>query len=224
MGNIKKEDFNNETTIKEKGKYKKYNYFEALERIAEYTTKASTMLNNIFLNFNSETLQELNTEMHKIEHDADIIEHEITNRLIKEFIPPIEREDILRIAQEVDDVVDCIEDVSLRLYMYNVKSLRPEAIAFSEIIVESCEALCKAIKEFYNFKKSKTIKDMLIYVNKLEEDGDKLYIEAMHNLYSSDCCEVEIVAWTNTFDYLEKCCDACEHTAEVMSSVIIKNT
>ena len=35
---------------------------------------------------------------------------------------------------------------------------------------------------------------------------------------------IDIIAWREIFNYLEKCCDACEHVADAVESVIMKNT
>lgn len=68
--------------------------------------------------------------MHEIEHSADLEAHEITKRLAKEFITPIEREDILLLVHKIDDITDCIEDVLLHMYMYNVRVIKEDAIKF----------------------------------------------------------------------------------------------
>ena len=76
--------------------------------------------------------------------------------------------------------------------------------------------------EFPEFRKSKAIKDMIIEINHLEENGDKLYTEAMRRLYSESGDAVEILSWTAIYDRLEKCCDKCEDVADVVETVILK--
>ena len=40
--------------------------------------------------------------------------HTMTNHLATDFLPPIEREDILRLSQKIDDVIDLIEEIALK--------------------------------------------------------------------------------------------------------------
>ncbi len=80
------------------------------------------------------------------------------------------------------------------------------------------------MEDFQNFRKSSTIHDNIVEINRLEEDGDRLYTEAVRSLYVNCTDPVETVAWTELFDRLESCCDACEHVANVVESVIMKNT
>ena len=53
------------------------------------------MLVGILRDFRPEKLEEYLDEMHKIENSADMKKHDMLDRLAKEFIPPIEREDII---------------------------------------------------------------------------------------------------------------------------------
>ena len=32
------------------------------------------------------------------------------------------------------------------------------------------------------------------------------------------------MVWRDLFDRMEKCCDACEHVANIMESIIMKNS
>lgn len=59
-------------------------------------------------------------------------------------------------------------------------------------------------------------------INHLDENGDRLYTEAMHRLYSESGDAVEILSWTAIYDRLEKCCDKCEDVADVVETVILK--
>lgn len=182
------------------------------------------MLHEALRTFDPYTLPKKLDEIHKIEHEADICKHEMMNKLTVEFIAPIEREDIIDLAQEIDDVTDAVEDVLIRIYMYNIKSIRAEALEFTQVIVNCCKTLKAALQELHNFKKSDTIHSKIIEVNHAEEVGDKLYLDAVHSLYLEEKDPILVMAWTETLDRLEKCCDNCEDVANVIESVIMKNT
>ena len=91
---------------------------------------AADMLCTVFDHYEPEALPGHIEAMHKIEHSADIAKHGTMEQLVREFLPPIDREDIMELSGTIDDVTDSIEDVLLRLYMFNIRTLRPEAQAF----------------------------------------------------------------------------------------------
>lgn len=201
-----------------------FDYFDSFIKLSEYCCDAAKMLDEILINYDATSLEEKMKKMHSIEHTADLLGHEITRRLAKEFITPIEREDIVNLVHEIDDVTDCIEDVLLHMYMYNVKDIRNDALRFSKLILQSCEELRLAMVEFKNFRKSKEIHNKIVRVNRLEEDGDNLYTEAVRKLHMTSTNAIEIMTWTIAFNRLEKCCDACEEAVNVIESIIMKNS
>lgn len=206
------------------GKKHNYNYFEAFVQLVDYSCQSAEILESSLKRFDPQGLSEMMTNLHGIEHAADMGKHDMMNRLAKEFITPIEREDIIELAQEIDNVTDSIEDVLMGIYMYNILSIRPEAIDFVDVIVQCCNGLKKTMEDFQNFRKSSTIHDSIVEINRLEEVGDRLYRDAVRSLYVNSQNALETISWTEIFDRLESCCDACEHVANVVESVIMKNT
>lgn len=202
-----------------------HNYFNMFVDLVDYSCRAAKNLNETLINYDANEITKTMALLHDIEHNADISKHELLRLLAAEFIPPIEREDIVEIANQIDDVTDSIEDVLLRMYMYNISEIREDALKFSVLIVKCCEALKRTVEEFHNFKKSKLIHNYIVEVNRLEEDADKLYLQAVHSLFTSkDLNSVEIFSWEETFDRMEKCCDCCEEVSTLIESVIMKNS
>ena len=203
---------------------KETDYFEAFVGGVNSACAAADMLCTVFAHYAPEALPGHIEAMHKIEHSADIAKHGTMEQLVREFLPPIDREDIMELSGTIDDVTDSIEDVLLRLYMFNIRTLRPEAQAFAQVIADCCAALKTMMEEFPNFRRSKTIHTQIVEINGLEEQGDKLYTDAMHTLYADASTPVDVMAWTALFDRLEKCCDKCEDVADVVERVILKNS
>ena len=199
-------------------------YFQNFIECVECGCQAAKMLEDNLNHFDTGLLQDKLDELHRIEHDADKKKHEMMAVLVKAFITPIEREDIILLSQSIDEVTDKIEDVLIRIYINNVQQIRPEALAFIKVIIRCCEALKEVMEEFADFRKSKTLHGLIIEINAREEEGDRLFIESMRKLHAEVTDPIEIIAWREIYVYLEKCCDACEHVADVVESVIMKNT
>ena len=205
-------------------KKREYDYFDVFVRGVEYSCQAAQLLQESLKEFDPDQLQTTIKDMHVIEHAADMAKHEVLSQLAHAFMTPIEREDILQLVQEIDDVTDGIEDVLLRIYMYNILSLRPEAVEFSTLILQCCEAMKTAMTEFRNFRKSSSLHDSIVEINRLEEEGDALYTRAVRKLFLTSRDPIELTIWREMFDRMEKCCDACEHVANVIESVVMKNS
>lgn len=203
---------------------KNNDYFEMLVDLIGYSCEAASLLDNTISNFRMSQIDSRIKDMHEIEHNADIKKHEMINKLSKEFITPIERGDIIELANEIDNVTDAIEDVLVRIYMFNISVMREEAVEFSKLIVKICNETSALIKEFRNFKKSSEISKLIINISDLEEEGDRIYTRSIRGFYSSIMEPIKFITWKETFEYFEKCCDACEHVADGIESVIMRNT
>ncbi len=205
-------------------KEKSFNYFRVFTEMVEGSMAAARLLDEILENYDPLALDVRIRQMHDIENSNDVLVHDTLNQLIKEFLPPIEREDISALVEELDNPTDAIEDVLFALYMYNVTEIRPEAIKFSKLIVEAVDILYDASIEFKDFKKDDTsTKEKIIKVNEIEGKGDKLYIEAIRELYTNCQDSKEVIAWTKIISKLEKCLDNLEKSANLMEFIMMKN-
>lgn len=203
---------------------KEYNYYDKFVELVDYSCKCAEILNTSLINFDVNNIDKDLENLHKIEHDADLAKHDMLNQLAGEFIAPIEREDIVSLSQQIDDITDAIEDVLIKINMYNVKTIKPEVFEFSKLIEKCTSALKVALEEFHNYKKSSTLSRKLIEVNDFEEQGDDLYYTTVYKLYRETKDPIELLVWTEIYDHLEKCCDACEQAADVIESVVMKNS
>ena len=200
------------------------NYFGTFVELVNYSCQAANLLSDIMYNYNPDELEEKMKLMHNIEHAGDVERHIMMKKLAKEFITPIEREDIVAMADAIDNVTDNIEDVLMRMYMFNVKTMREDALRMADIIVKCCEALREALNEFHNFRKSQTLHGLIVEINRMEEEGDDLFTKATRNLYVNGKDPLEVYGWGRTLHYMEICCDACEDVADVIESVMMKNS
>ena len=173
--------------------------------------------------FQIDMLQEQIAEMHEIEQKADTKRHKMTKVLSKAFITPIEREDLVALSSNLDDITDAVEEVMLQIYMSNVSVIRPDVFPMLNLLLDCIKALGDVLKELKDFKHSKKIEEYIIRVNDLEEQGDKLYLENMYQLHKEKDTLL-IVSWRKIYDCLENCLDSCEHTADIVETVIMKNS
>ena len=207
------------------GRKHKFDYFGAFEQHSKLAVAESALLVETIEQFTEASALEENTQKaHEIEHEGDTINHKIFKTVATDFITPIDREDIIEMCQALDDIVDDIEDVMLRFYMYDIHFMHDQAIEFAKLIQGSCEALDKAMCDFRNFKKSKNFKQLVIQVSDNEEEADALYVEVIRNLHVNHADEpMHVLKWSRLYAFMESCCDACEHTADLMSTILLKN-
>lgn len=199
-------------------------YFDNFAASTALSKEAAVYLVHCLENYDPENIEQMLAKMHEIEHNADQKKHELRDALAKAFVTPVDREDLDMLSHQLDDVTDEIEEVLQKFYVNNIHTVEPAAVEFARKIVQSCELLCELMAEFENFKRSKNIKPLIIKVNDVEEECDKLYLVSMRALSKDATNPLHVIAWRDIYRCLESCADACEHVSECIGSVIMKNT
>ena len=203
----------------------KFNYFDAFKKQVEVAAEECDILIEAIETFShADELEPLLKRAHEIEHQGDLVNHEIRTYVSTDFITPIDREDIVELAQRLDDITDDLEGILQRFYMFNIHFMHPKTIEFAQIIKKSLKALSKSMDSFREFKKVKKIRAMVQDVNDFEETADDLYVEVIRSLYVEESEHpVRIEVWTALFDRLEGAVDACWEAADTMSTIMLKN-
>lgn len=199
-------------------------FFDNLSVSASFCKTAALYLVQCLKDYKQSDLQEMLTEMHVIEHSADKKKHEMNAALAKAFVTPVDREDLDMLSNQIDDVTDMLEEILQKFYICDMKEILPDAVTFAQKLVRSCELLCQIMQEFENFKKSQKLRNLIIELNDVEEECDKLYLESMRALMNQPENMLLIMSWREIYGCFEACADACEHAGECVASVIMKNT
>lgn len=199
-------------------------YFENFAECTALAKKSAAYLVKCLENYDADNIEKMLEEMHVFEHSADIKKHEMNEMLAKAFVTPVDREDLDMLSQQLDNVLDLLEEILQRLYIYNIREIEPAAIEYANHLVKACDYLCDIMNEFENFKKSKKIHSLVVACNDVEEDCDKLYLSTMHELTKNTTDVLKTLSWYKIYDCFEACADACEHVSECVGSIIMKNT
>lgn len=213
-------EFKFKLNLKKKG----FDYFGTLVKMSGYALEEARFLKEIFTDFDHEALKDNQIKMHELEHGCDQEKHSLTQALVKEFLPPVDRDDLFRLAHLTDNITDAIEGITGYLYMAAVKTLRPDTMEFVDLMIECCECVEKLLKEFSNFKKSADLKGYIINLNDKEELGDRLYSKAMRELSEHSSDTREILEWRAIYKRFEDFFDSAETLADNIESVVMKNT
>jgi uncharacterized protein Yka (UPF0111/DUF47 family) len=159
----------------------------------------------------------------KEEQEGDMMLHKVQEELAKSFITPIDREDIYLIGNSLDDIADLIETTASRFIMFNLSSVRQEALLFCDYIAASTKELINLMKEFKIMNKSKVLPQKIVEINRIEDDGDILFRRAVRELFDGRTPELEIIIWKEIYERLENALNACEDLANIIEGVVMKH-
>lgn len=159
----------------------------------------------------------------ELEHDGDKKLHEILEQLNKTFLTPFDREDIYMISKQLDDIIDFIEATASRFVMFNVESAPQETTAICDMIVDCTKEIINMMEELKIMKKSTKLNEIIIEINRIEEEGDLAFRRVVRDLFKGDIPVIEVIKWKEIYEFLEKTLNACEDVANTVEGVVMKH-
>ena len=201
-------------------------YWKNYIAAADVACRAAGYLLECMKGFDIGKIGAMLTAMHEFEHEGDSLRHEMTEALAKSFVTPFEREDMQELCQKLDRVIDNIEEVLQAIYFNCIGKISAESIVFAEKICICTAKMKEMLVELPNFKRYEKLRSLIIDVNTAEEECDALYLQANY-----DCRKnwngkdpLEVIAWRDVYLKLEDCADACEHVADTVEAIVMKNS
>ena len=201
----------------------KTDYFDKLRIQSEYSLKASELFKDFLRQY---TLSDIFDMQNKFEALKNFCKHECNELLAAlkcEFLPPLDREDILALSRSLEAVFKNICDVFECIYIYNPNSLTRHTVILFSHADSICKEMHKAVCEMKNFKKSNQLQKSITSCFELKEEADKAYVKALRDLMSTSNDMRKILSFTKIYDSIIKCCDACKSVVLLLETAVMKN-
>lgn len=158
----------------------------------------------------------------ELEHAGDAVAHEIIALVHRTFVTPFDREDIALLAHSLDDIVDFIESSADAMSLYKIEKPTARSKELADIIVQITCEVQSAISELRRKVDLKHILKHCVEINRLENMADKVYREALAELFRDSRDIPYIIKWREIYEYMETATDRCEDVANVLEGVALK--
>jgi hypothetical protein len=195
-------------------------FFEMFDSVGKNLVKASQKLVQFFESFDN--MEEKTKEISDLEHDNDLLTHEIFRKLNKTFLTPIDREDIYALASRMDDILDLMWGAAHRSQIFKIPEPTKEAAALARTIEAAVELVYKTLS-FLRSKKYSYILDLCIEIHSLENQNDKIFRETVGKMFDEIKDPITIIKWKEVYENLENASDRCEDVANILESIVLKN-
>ena len=201
---------------------KETKFFDLFDRQIDNVVKGATLFKTIIT---TQTVTADNIDkMHAIEHEGDEINHRIVDKLNESFITPFDREDILDLSNSTDNIIDGIYMIAKRYYLYKLLTPGEYSHKFSDLIEQSVLALQKVVHGLKHKKHSKEVMEQCVEINRLENMADILRDEAISSLLNDENANpIVVIKKKEMYETCEYVTDMCEHVANIVESILVKN-
>lgn len=200
---------------------KENRFFDIFEMSAKNLLDAATAFHDLLHDFTN-----VSKKVEKIteyEEKGDALTHEVIQVLNRTFVTPIDREDIFRLAESLDDVLDQIEDAASRLILFEIPTPTPFSIQLSNYIMQCCRQIHVSMPNLRNLKDHPALQDSLLQIHSLENSADAVKKQAIYELFQHPEDVITLLKWREIYEHMEAATDRCEDVADVLQGLLVKN-
>jgi len=160
-------------------------------------------------------------ELRRIERTGDEMTHNVFTKLNQTFITPFDREDIHQLASSLDDVLDFLNAAGARIIMYRITNPPPAALELSRLILLQAQELHRALPLL---QKNGDILTHCVEINRLENEADVISRAAIGRLFDEERDPITLIKIKELLEFLETATDKAEDVANVLETVVLKNS
>jgi len=160
-------------------------------------------------------------EIKKLEHVGDKLTHSIFEELNLSFITPFDREDIYTLTKRMDDVLDLMDHVADMLVLYRIDHIEDGMTMLLEVTKRAVADIHKSVHSLRKMNYD-VIREQIISVHALENEGDRLYRHFIGNLYAEEKDAIRLMKYSSIYNELEQTIDKCEDLMNAIESIVLK--
>ena len=204
------------------------NFFELFNEHGQHIFEGANAFMAMVQNYEDAALRERHAnEVGAAERAADKITAEVHRLLHRTFITPLDRDQILRLINAMDDVIDLLQDSSEVMSLYDLQHLNDDVVRLSEISVRCCGRVQHVLTLLPRLKDPKVAESVLKTceeIDRLESDADRVMRSAMSSLFREEPDTRQLIKLKAVYEHLESISDRCEDVANLVEGIVLENS
>lgn len=198
-------------------------FFDLLESGAAAAKQSASTLVALFPKLSSAgASSDVLTDLAQARRKHKRISQQTTEELCKNFVTPLEREDIEALSTALYKITKTVEKIGERLLISpsgTDLSLISRQITMLE---KAAEVVVAMVNEIRAKSHGEQIRDDYERLQAIEGDADKLMNELLRELYRGSSDARVVVYWKDLYELLEKGIDRCRDAGYVVFHVALK--
>lgn len=197
-------------------------FFSLFDEMAETVHTMAILLQKLVNEPDPDKRASIASQIENLEHKNDETTHTVFTELGRNFITPLDREDIHYMATALDDVADHIYSSAKKIVFYKVNPNDTGIIKFADLIIQSTSEIKKAVPGLRDLKNLREMTGAIVKINSIENQADDVFDMSIESLYNMESDFKAVIKKREIYQILEVATDKCEDVANVIESIIIK--
>jgi uncharacterized protein len=194
-------------------------YFDLLAESGTNILRGAQLLEHMFDTWPEES--GVARDILKAEQEGDRITQEIVRRLNVDPPKGVDSADLYALATQLDDIIDDIEEAADFMGLFAIEAPMEQAHELSGILAQSCEQVSGLLSDLRGFK---DLERYWVEIHRLENEGDRVWREALASLFSNGIDPMVVIRWKDIFGLLERAIDSTETAAHKIEAIAVKHS
>ena len=197
-------------------------FFTLFENMAEVVGKMATHLQLMVNESDEDKRAEISAIIENLEHKNDDFTHNVFTELGRNFITPLDREDIHALATALDDIADYIYASAKKISFYKINPNDIGIHKLADLVLQGSVEIKKAVHGLRDMKNLREMTEAIVKINSIENQADDVFDMSIDSLFNNENDFKEVIKKREIYQVLEIATDKCEDAANVIESIIIK--
>jgi len=198
-------------------------FYDLLEASADEVKASADLLGRLLASINrNEPPSSLeNFEEHR-RKDKQITQ-QITEAICRTFVTPLDREDIVALAEALYKIPKSIERIGEHLLAYQLKSRQNDFQQQNELLSEASDTMLFMVRGLRTLEDPDEIRAKNQDLQRLEGEGDRLMLELTRKLFTEVDDAKEILMRKDIYERLERTIDRFRDAGNIVVQIVLKH-
>jgi len=195
--------------------------YTLLEASAAQARQCAVLLNDIVPHLGGDTSSQLDA-IHQARRHHKKLTQEITEKLCRTFITPLDREDIESLSSSLHKIPKTVEKIAERLTVCPVRFTNDFVSRQISLLDRGTAEVVDMVNGLRKKVDLESVQQMQGRLQHIEGDGDRTHLDLLRELYSRKIEPLEVIILKDLYELLEKAIDRCRDAGNVVFQVVLK--
>ena len=202
---------------------KYYSLFPLFDNNGKNLLEAAEQLKLLMKTNDPVKQEEIARQISVLEKNSDIILKDTSTRLNRLFILPFDREDIIKLLNKTDDVLEYINNISRMVKLYKIAEVYAVYNEMAELVYLASKEISSCLDHLKDINNNKNlIMKNCGNIRDLVKRADEVFYTGILNLFIKKEDAVSMTKKKDILDTCMKCIQEINSVAEIMRTIQIK--
>ena len=196
-------------------------FYDLLEASAAEARHCAILLKDVLAHLGGDSSAQLET-IRQSRRKHKKLAQEITERLCRTFVTPLDREDIESLSSALHKIPKTIEKIAERLAVCPVKftsDIVSQQVSLLDQGTNEVTGMVGGLRKKISLEQTQDMQDRLQHI---EGDGDRMLMNLLRQLYNQQADPIEVIILKDLYEMLERAIDRCRDAGNVVFQMVLK--